>query len=51
MLSALIISFIIALILKLIYFLKNKKQNSSTADIPNIDLINNQQQHTRITLF
>ena len=51
MLSALIISFIIALILKLIYFLKNKKQNSSTADIPNIDIINNQQQHTRITLF
>ena len=52
MLSALILSFFIALIAKIIYYFKNKKQNDSGNDIPNRDLFNNEEgPHTRISLF
>ena len=52
MISALILSFFIALIAKLIYFFKNKKQNNPENDIPNINLFNNEEgPHSRISLF
>ena len=52
MISALILSFFIALIAKLIYFFKNKKQNNPENDIPNRNLFNNEEgPHSRISLF
>ena len=51
MLFALILSFIIALIAKLIFFIKNKNKQNTMNDIPNKDLINNEEIHSRISLF
>ena len=51
MLAALILSFIIALIAKVISFFKNKKQNNTINDNPNKDLMNNEEVHSRISLF
>ena len=51
MLFALILSFIIALIAKLIFFIKNKNKQNTMNDIPNKDLINNEEKHSRISLF
>ena len=51
MLAALILSFIIALIAKVISFFKNKNQNNTINDNPNKDLMNNEEVHSRISLF
>ena len=53
MLAALIFSFFIAVIAKIIYFFKNLRQNSNSINNNNIEnnLSNNDQFHTRITEF
>lgn len=54
MISALFLSFLIALIVKLINFLKNKKENidnSTVAESTDKNLINLEQEHTRISVF
>ena len=52
MISALIISFLIALTAKLIYYFKNKKQNEIiNNNIQNENLENNEQFHSRISEF
>ena len=54
MISALFLSFLIALIAKLINFLKNKKENidnSTVAESTDKNLINLEQEHTRISVF
>lgn len=52
MLAALILSFFIALIAKLIYYFKIKKENKTENDIPNRSLFNNEEEsHSRISLF
>lgn len=51
MLAALLLSFFIAIIAKLIVFFKNKKQNNSLNDITNRNLVNNEEGHSRISIF
>ena len=54
MISALFLSFLIALIVKLINLLKNKKENidnSTVAESTDKNLINLEQEHTRISVF
>ena len=49
MLSALILSFLIAIFAKFINLFRNKKENNSINDLP--ELINNDQPHSRISEF
>ena len=51
MLAALLLSFVIAIIAKLIIFYKNKKQNNSTGEATNRELVNNEEGHSRISIF
>ena len=53
MILALFLSFLVALTVKIIYFFKKKQNRSenSTIEVPSNNLINNEQAHSRISVF